>query len=120
MISRAWLVLALFLNVPALLHAQKQVGQWSDLKGLKAGQSIEVVESSLKRHGGEFVSVTDNELTLRERNSDFSLKREDVVRVSTGSGARRGEHAVVGVLVGGAIGDALPLAYASAATIPNT
>lgn len=97
-------LLLVFLGLPAALCAQKQQGQWSDLKGLKVGQGIEVIESNMKRHAGEFVSVTDEAFTLQEKGSDISVKREDVVRVTTGSGARRGEHAVIGLVVGAAIG----------------
>jgi hypothetical protein len=57
----------------------------------------------MKHHDGEFVSVTDEALTLHEKGSDVLVKREDV-RVWTASGARRGEHAVIGLVVGGLTG----------------
>jgi hypothetical protein len=98
------MVLVLVLGLPAALCAQKQQGSWSDLRGLKVGQGIVVIESSMKHHDGEFVSVTDEGLTLQEKGSDVSVKREDVVRVSTASGAHRGEHAVIGLVVGGLVG----------------
>jgi hypothetical protein len=102
--SLACLTLVLFLGLPAALTAQTPEGSWSNLNRLKAGQGIEVIESSMKNHGGEFVTVTDEVLTLKEHGSDVSLKREDVARVSTSSGARHGEHAVIGLVVGGLIG----------------
>ena len=77
------------------------------MRGLKVGQGIEVIESSMKHHGGEFVNVSDEVLTLQEKGSDVSVKRQNVVRVSTASGARRGEHAVIGLVVGGGIGAAI-------------
>jgi hypothetical protein len=104
MTSRPCLILVLFLGLPAALSAQAQQRQWSDLNGLKVGQGIEVVESNMKSHGGEFVAVSDEGITLREKSSDVSVKREDVARISTASGARRGEHAVIGLVVGGLIG----------------
>jgi hypothetical protein len=107
MTSRLCLILVFFLGLPTGLCAQKQIGSWSDLRGLRVGQGIEVIESSMKRHGGQFVSVTDEVLTLQEKGSDVSVKREDVVRVSTASGARRGEHAVIGLVAGGLIGAAI-------------
>ena len=105
--SRTCLILVLFLGLPAALWAQKQQGSWSDLRRLKVGQGIEVIESSMKHHGGEFVNVSDEVLTLQEKGSDVSVKRQNVVRVSTASGARRGEHAVIGLVVGGGIGAAI-------------
>src|SRR3984885_1564058 len=111
--SPTCLILVLFLELPAALWAQKQQGSWSDLRGLKVGQGIEVIESSMKRHGGEFVNVSDEVLTLQEKGSDVSVKRENVVRVSTASGARRGEHAVIGLVVGAAGGAGIGAAAGS-------
>jgi hypothetical protein len=99
-----FLMLVLFLGLPTALGAQTQQGSWSNLERLKAGQRIEVIESTLKRHAGNFVAVTSELLTLRENGSAVPVKREDVVRVSTSSGPKRGEHAVIGLVVGGAIG----------------
>jgi hypothetical protein len=101
------LVLVLFLALPSLLCAQKQKGQWSDLNGLKAGQKVEVIETNMQRHGGEFIDVNDQVLTLQEGGSNLSIKREDVVRVTTSSAPRRGEHVVIGVVAGGLIGAAV-------------
>jgi hypothetical protein len=111
--SRLSMVLVLVLGLPAALCAQKNQGSWSDLRGLKVGQGIVVIESSMKHHDGEFVSVTDEGLTLQEKGSDVSVKREDVVRVSTASGARRGEHAVIGLVVGGLAGAGIGAAAGS-------
>lgn len=113
LIRRTSLVLALFFGLPTVLCAQKPQGQWSDLKGLRVGQGIEVIESNMKRHGGEFVNVNDEVLTLQEKGSDISIKREDVMRVSTSSGARRGEHVVIGLLVGAGAGAGIGAAAGS-------
>jgi hypothetical protein len=101
------LVLLFVVGPAATVCAQKAKDSWSNLNGLKTGQGIEVIESSMKSHSGEFVTVTDEMLSLQEKGSDVSIKREDVVRVSTSSGPRRGEHAVIGLVVGGGIGAAI-------------
>jgi hypothetical protein len=113
MTSRLHVILVFFLVLPTALCAQKQQGQWSDLRGMRVGQGIEVIETSMKHHGGEFVSVSDETLTLQEKGSDITVKREDIVRVSTASGARRGEHAVIGLVAGAAIGAAIGAASGS-------
>jgi hypothetical protein len=110
---RPVLILVLLLGLPAALGAQTQQGSWSNLNGLKAGQGIEVIESSMKRHAGEFVTVTDGGLTLKEKGSDISLKRENVARVSTSSGPKRGEHALIGLVAGGLIGAGIGAASGS-------
>jgi uncharacterized membrane protein len=107
------LVLTLFLGLPAVLSAQKQQGEWFDLNRLKAGQGVEVIESKMQRHTGKLVTFTDEVLTLQEGGSEFSIKREDIVRVSTASVAKRGRHAVTGLVVGGAIGAAVGAASGS-------
>jgi hypothetical protein len=94
----------LFLGFGGALGAQTQLGSWSNLNRLKSGQEIEVIESSLKRHEGKFVTVTEELLTVKENGSDVWVKREDVVRVSTSSGPKRAGHALIGLAAGGAIG----------------
>ena len=101
---RVVLLLSFLLGSSSSLDAQTQKNSWSNLDGLKAGQRIEVIESKLKRHDGKFVTVTDGVLTMRENGTDISLIREDIVRVSTTSVPKRGEHALIGLVVGGAVG----------------
>ena len=72
-----------------------------------------MIESSLKGHAGKFATVTDELLTLKENGSDVSVKREDVARVSTSSGPKRGEHALIGLVVGGVIGAGIGAASGS-------
>jgi hypothetical protein len=110
--QRPVLVLVLLLGLPSALGAQTQ-GSWSNLERLKAGQGIEVIESNIKRHAGKFVTFTDALLTLKENGSDVSLKRENVARVSTSSGPKRGEHALIGLVAGGAIGAGIGAASGS-------
>lgn len=105
--SSAPLILMLLLGFPATVCAQKAKDSWSNLNGLKPGQGIEVIESSMMHHSGRFVTVTDEMLSLQEKGSQVSIKREDIVRVSTSSGPRRGEHALIGLVVGGGTGAAI-------------
>ena len=110
---RAVLIFVLFIGLAGALDAQTPQGSWANLNRLKASQGIEVIESNLKRHAGKFVTVTDELLILKENGSDISIKREDVVRVSTFSGSKRGEHALIGLAVGGAIGAGIGAASGS-------
>jgi hypothetical protein len=111
--QRLALMLVLSLGFSAALGAQTHNGAWSDLNALKGGQRIEVIESSMKRHAGEFVTVTDEMLNLKEKGADISLKRENVARVTTSSGPKRGEHALIGLVAGGLIGAAIGAASGS-------
>ena len=110
---RIVLLLLFLLGLAGSLGAETRKSSWSNLNSLKAGQGIEVIESKLKRHDGKFVTVTDGLLTMKENGSDISVKREDVVRVSTTSVPKRGEHALIGLAVGGAIGAGIGAAVGS-------
>jgi hypothetical protein len=103
----------LFLGLAGAVGAQTQQSSWSNLNRLKAGQKIEVIESSMKQHVGKFVTVTDELLTLKENGSDVSVRREDIVRVSISSGLKRGEHALIGLFVGGGLGAGIGAASGS-------
>jgi hypothetical protein len=105
--SRACWILVFLVGLPAVLCAQNQKGSWSDLNSLRAGQGVEVIESSMKSHRGEFVMVTDEFLTMKEHGADVSVKRADVVRVSISSGPKRGAHALIGLVVGAGVGAAV-------------
>ena len=110
---RRTLTLLSFVALSVAVCAQKTKGSWSNLNDLKSGQGIEVIESSLKSHHGEFVTVTDQLITVRESGTDLSIKREDVVRVSTSSAPRRVRHAVIGLVIGGAVGAGIGAAAGS-------
>jgi hypothetical protein len=114
MTSRLFLILLILFGLSAAVCAQKPEEQWSNLNRLKAGQGVEVIETNMKSHSGRFVTVTEESLSFQEKGSDVSIKRDDIIRVSTGSGARRGEHAVIGLVVGGAIGAGIGAAAGSA------
>ncbi len=110
---KSLLILFLFVGIPALLVAQKQEESWSNLTNVKAGRGIEVIDFKMKRYVGEFIATTDETLTLKENGSNVSIPRKDVARVSTGSGPKRGEHAVIGLVVGGLAGAAIGAASGS-------
>jgi hypothetical protein len=110
---RRALILLCFVALPVAVCAQKAKEPWSNLNFLKSGQGIEVMESSLNSHQGQFVTVTDQLLTVHESGTDVSIKREDVVRVSSSSAPRRGGHAVIGLVIGGAIGAGIGAAAGS-------
>lgn len=111
--SRRTLIVLCFVALPVTVFAQKGKESWSKLNGLKSGQGIEVIESNMKSHHGQFVTVTDQSLTVQENGADVSIRRDDVVRVSTSSARRRGGHAVIGLVIGGAIGAGIGAAAGS-------
>ena len=84
---------------------------WDNLKSLRPGQEIRVVMNNVKSYQGEFESLSDGGITLRQAAGEQTLARKDVLRVS-----RKGQDhsvrnglmgAVVGALAGFGIGFAL-------------
>lgn len=111
-VPRVLAVLLFFSGVSQTLSAQ-QLGSWSDLNRLNAGEHIQIIETNLKQHNGKFVAVTDELLSLNEAGSDVSIKRSDVARVSTSSGGKRGKHVLIGLLIGAGAGAAIGAASGS-------
>ncbi len=67
--NRTILSISLLLLLPALSLAQSGTDSWDNLKQLQPGQKIEVVDSSMKSLKGEFLSVTEEAISLREGKS---------------------------------------------------
>ncbi|MGO9269543.1 MAG: hypothetical protein ACLQOO_04680 [Terriglobia bacterium] len=98
---------ALFLAVgPGLGYAREGEENWENLKQLQVGQKIEVVDMTLKSLAGTFVSFSDDAISLRIRNNDFTVRRPDVLRVSL-HGNKRPRNALIGAAIGAAAGAAI-------------
>src|SRR2546426_12765708 len=67
---------------PSASRAQTPQDPWEALNRLHAGQKIEVVEKSLKKHVGTFMAVSAEAIQMREGGADDAIRREDVLRVS--------------------------------------
>ena len=74
--------LFLALLVPGFSYSQAAQNNWDNLKELRPGQKIEVVDAKMKTLKGTFVSVSDEGLSLEAGKSQESVPRAEVVRVS--------------------------------------
>lgn len=75
---------------------------WDNLKGLRPGEKIEVVDSSMKVLKGQFVSVSDEAITLQVGKGEQSVTRANVVRVSVRDTTHRTRNMLLGSgIVGG-------------------
>ena len=77
---------------------------WDNLKTLSPGQEIRVVLNGAKSYEGEFQSLSDNGITLRQPGGDQTLGRQDVLRVSSNGKKHRGRNALIGAAVGAGVG----------------
>ncbi len=84
--------------------AVAQDSSWQNLKQIKPGTKVKVVESNLKTLEGKFVGFSETDLTIAISKREEVIPKEQVYRVtSTG----RGRNALIGAIVGGAAGIAI-------------
>jgi hypothetical protein len=88
--------LLLMLLVPGLSLAQSLQNNWANLKQLRPGQKIEVVDSSMKTLRGPFVSVCEEAITLQVGKNPQSIERAKVVRVSVRDNSHRTRNMLLG------------------------
>ena len=79
---------------------------WENLRALREGQKIQVVQMDLKSFSGSFLGVSDEEIRVRVKKQERAVARADVFRASVRSGARRGRNIAIGLGVGAALGAA--------------
>ena len=95
--------------VPVFGMAQSAKDSWDNLKQLRPGQKIEVVDTSMKSLRGPFVSVSEEAITLQVGKSQESIERAKVVRVSV----RDNSHRTRNILLGSGILGGIALAAAA-------
>ncbi len=95
--------LGLLVLAPTLTLAQSAKDSWDNLQELQPGQKVEVVDKRLKTLKGEFVSFTDEAITLREKNGEQSVDRINVLRVSVRDTSHRVRNVLLGAGIGGGI-----------------
>lgn len=77
---------------------------WDNLKTLTPGQEIRVVLKDAKSYEGAFQSFGDNGIALRQPGGDQTLKRQEILRVSSRGKKHRGRNALIGAAVGAGVG----------------
>ena len=78
---------------------------WDNLKSLTPGQEVHVVTNNVKSYQGEFESLSDGGITLRQATGEQTLARKDILRVSRKIGQNhRGRNALIGMVVGAGAG----------------
>jgi hypothetical protein len=94
-------VLLFLVLVPVFGMAQSPKDSWDNLKELRPGQKIEVVDSKMKTLKGTFVSVSDEAISLQVGKSEESVPRANVVRVSVRDTSHRARNMMLGAGIAG-------------------
>jgi hypothetical protein len=81
----------------------QDTSQWSSVQSLRKGDRIAVIQANHKRVEGRFESATDARITLRA-DQEITLEKTEVVRVYRPARHGRVFGAVLGGLIGVAVG----------------
>jgi hypothetical protein len=98
------LLLICVLGTPCLSLAQTSQSSWGFLKGLQAGQNIQVVETNSKKHSGTFLSLSDTSISYRDATAEHSVERQDVRSVKLMKNTHRVRNTIIGLGVGAGVG----------------
>ena len=80
------------------------IASWDNLQNLRPGQEIRVVLNDAKSYQGEFGSLSDGGLTLRQAAGEQTFARQDILRISSKAEKRRMRNALIGAGVGAGAG----------------
>ncbi len=102
---RRLVIFACVLALPCAAWARsgRSATSWDNLAALHAGEKIQVVDTSHKKHSGAFVSFSRQAITMEEKHKTETIQRGDVANVSI-SGRHRLRNALIGGLIGGGAG----------------
>jgi hypothetical protein len=92
---------------PPLILAQSALDSWDNLKQIRTGLKIEVVDTKMKPVQGNFVSYSEEAILLRLGQDQMSIPRASVVSVKNREGPRRARNAWLGMAIGAAGGAAV-------------
>ena len=81
--------IGLLLLVAVFGSAKSSQDNWDNVKELRPGQKVEVVDSDMKTFNATFVSVSDEAISLRTGKGEMSVLRAKVVRISVRDNSHR-------------------------------
>ena len=98
------------LALPCISLAQTNQASWAILSGLQAGQSIEILDTSSKKHSGTFVSVSDTAISYRVAAGEQSIQKPEVRSVKLMQNKHRLRNTLIGAGIGAGAGAAVAAA----------
>ena len=101
---RALLALVLLVFVPGVGSAQQPEDQWRELRNLRAGQKVRVVDTTFQKTEGRLVEVSEDYLKFKASGKELTLDRDKVTMVSLRSGLSTGKRILLGILSGALLG----------------
>jgi len=99
---RLVLTMVILAPLPAAGFAQAPEDSWGNLKQLRVGNKVEVVDLAAKKVKGRFLEFSENAILLRVKKQEVSIPRLEVVLVSRP--ASKAKTILLGILAGALIG----------------
>lgn len=116
---RKLLLLFCVFGLPCVAAAQMNQSAWTSLSGLKPGQKIQVVDTSSKKHSGEFASVSDTSIVYTEKTGERSVRKQDVRSVKLMENNHRLRNTLIVGAAGAGIGAAIGAATYKPCSAPS-
>jgi hypothetical protein len=103
-----WVLLVAVSLLPFARVAQAQDPEqsWENLRTLRVGERIQVVDQRLKSQNGTFLSVSDDAITFQLEQNEVAIQRVEVLRLSSREHLGRGKKTLIGLGIGAGIGAA--------------
>ena len=112
--TKTALSLMILLIAPAGAPAQSSEDSWDNLRRLRPGQKIEVVDMKLSSRQGAFTGYSEEAISLRTGQGEVAIPRADVLSVKNRKSSHRGRNALLGLAIGAAGGLAIGAAAGAA------
>ena len=101
----AVIVFLLSLTLSGALAAKEPDEQsWENLKQLRVGEKIQVVQMNIKSFQGTFAGFSEEAISLRVKQSEVAVPRADVLRVSSLDRGKRKRNILLGLAIGAGAG----------------
>jgi putative component of toxin-antitoxin plasmid stabilization module len=88
----------------AFAFGQAPEDSWANLKRLKAGQTVQIVDMKLKSTKGDFLAFSEDTVSIRQGVQELVFKRGDVYRITL---QQRLKKALIAGSIGAGVGFAL-------------
>jgi hypothetical protein len=102
--TKVILSLMILLIATSRSSAQSPEDSWDNLRQLRSGQKIEVVDMKLSSRQGTFTGYSEEAISLRTGPDEIAIARADVLSVKNRESSRRGRNALLGLAIGAAGG----------------
>ena len=97
-------VVSFIVLLTTMASAQTSEQSWDNLRALRAGERIQVVDQRLRSQDGFFLDFSRETVTFQVDSDPVTVSRRDVLRVSDPGRSKRWRNTLLGLGIGAAFG----------------